>query len=147
MFRYLADPLFLCCMVSYALNRWALRPILPPDEAFFRGYFNDLLVIPCAIPPVLFLHRHLRLRSHDRPPTAFEIAIHLLIWSVILEVIGPRVYSKATADPLDVGAYCVGAVVAWLYWNRHLWLPARTPAPAPPGDAPLPHVSTRKAPN
>ena len=118
MFKYLRDPLFLTSVALYALNRWVVKPSLPAGEVFFSGYFNDLLVIPCALPPLLLLHRRLRLRHADAPPTASEVAVHALVWSVFFEVLAPLFVRAARADAWDVAAYCAGGLCSWLVWNR-----------------------------
>jgi hypothetical protein len=118
MFRYLQDRLFLASVALYALNRWMLKPSLHAGETFFRGHFNDLLVIPCALPPLLFLHRRLRLRHTDAPPSAGEIALHLAVWSIFFEVLAPVFVSASRSDAWDVVAYCAGGVAGWLVWNR-----------------------------
>ena len=115
-FRYLLDPLFLVCCALYALNRWEIRP--HTHIVFFRSWFNDTLLIPCALPPVLFLHRLARLRSDDRFPTGPEIFAHWLGWSILFEFICPRFMPHTTGDPWDVVAYGAGALVAWGWWRR-----------------------------
>jgi len=126
-FRYLADPLFLVCCALYALNRWEIRP--HTHLAFFHSWFNDVLLIPCALPPVLRLHRFAGLRGHDLPPTAPEIFAHWLGWSILFEFICPRFMPHTTGDPWDVAAYAVGAVAAYAWWRRDA-RPARSPASA-----------------
>ena len=118
MFRYLRDRLFLTSVALYALNRWVVKPSVPAGELFFSGHFNDLLVIPCALPPLLLIHRRLRLRHADAPPTAAEVAVHLAVWSVFFEVLAPVFVRAARADAWDVGAYCAGGLFSWLVWNR-----------------------------
>ena len=113
-FRYWRDPLFLGCCSLYALNRWAFKPHLP--SPFLRGQFNDLLLIPCALPLMLWLHRRLGLRQHDAFPNGREILLHLVIWSVVCEVLGPR-WLPATGDWKDVVAYATGAWLAWGCWH------------------------------
>jgi hypothetical protein len=118
-FRYLRDPLFLACCVAYAVNRWLLKPHLP--GAFLHSYFNDLLLIPCALPPVLLAHRRLNLRSHDDPPQPGEILFQLIVWSILFEGIGPYLMPHTTGDPWDVVAYLAGGLLAGLFWQRHRW--------------------------
>lgn len=120
-FRYWRDPLFLVCCALYALNRWFLKPHW--HVLFFQCWFNDVLLIPCALPPLLMVHRWLRLRNHDRPPTIPEIAAHLAFWSVLFEAVGPHLIRHAVGDWLDVLAYAVGATVAGLWWHRERLLP------------------------
>jgi hypothetical protein len=126
-FGYISDRLFLVGCLLYATNRWGLKPRV--HIAFLHDHFNDLLLIPCALPPLLWVHWRLRLRPHYRPPTFLEICLHLLIWSVLFEVIGPRIVRHATGDIWDVAAYVVGGLLAGLWWNRHCLLPGGVPAP------------------
>jgi ubiquinone/menaquinone biosynthesis C-methylase UbiE len=114
-FGYVFDPLFLLCCGLYALNRWLIKPHC--EIAFFHNWFNDVLLIPCALPPVLLTHRWLGLRRHDRPPTFGEVAAHWAGWSVLFEVIGPRIM-PTTGDPWDVVAYGGGALMAVACWRR-----------------------------
>jgi len=113
-FGYWRDPLFLLCCALYGLNRWGLKPHVSSE--FLHGQFNDLLLIPCALPLVLWLQRWLGLRDHDAPPTIGEIGFHLAVWSVLFEVIGPRVLA-VTGDPLDVLAYLIGGALAAVWWH------------------------------
>lgn len=115
-FRCWRDPLFVSAGLGYALNRWLLKPlVLSP---FLHGYFNDLLLIPAALPLVLWMQRFTGLRPHDSPPTWLEIGGHLVVWSVICEFIGPRWLHHGTADVWDVVAYVTGGVLAGLWWQR-----------------------------
>lgn len=116
-FRYLRDRLFLLACSLYAINRWGVRPYT--HSAFLRSHFNDLLLIPCALPPLLLLQRRLNLRTHDRVPLAREIALYLVVWSILFEAIGPHIMRRATGDPWDVVAYFAGGIAAGLWWNRH----------------------------
>jgi hypothetical protein len=115
-FLYCRDPLFLIGCVAYAFNRWVLKP--HTTSHFLHGYFNDLWLIPCALPPILWLHRRLGLRGDDGFPRVSEIALHLVFWSVLFEYIGPKIMPHTVGDPFDVLAYAVGAVVAGLWWHR-----------------------------
>ena len=125
-FRYLRDPLFLTGCAAYALNRWALKN--HTHSAFLHSYFNDLWLIPCALPPVLWLHRMLGLRGHDHPPQLAEILAHLAFWSLLFEWIGPRLAARATGDMLDVLAYAAGALLACCWWQRGRVLDSSLPA-------------------
>ena len=105
----------MCCAL-YAANRWLVKPHC--HIAFFQNWFNDTLLIPCALPPVLLVQRWLCLRSQDRPPTLGEIAAHWFGWSILFEVIGPHIL-PTVGDPWDVVAYAAGAILAFAWWN---WL-------------------------
>ncbi len=115
-FRYWANAPFLLGAIAYATNRWVLKPHV--ENRFLQSHFNDVWMIPCVLPPLLWLYRRLGLRTHDRAPTWAEIAGHLLLWSLTSEWIGPQFIARSTADPWDVAAYCAGAVAAGLWWHR-----------------------------
>ena len=125
-FRYLRDGLFLLGSALYAINRWGVRPWA--HSAFLRGHFNDLLLIPCALPPLLLVQRRLGLRTDDRPPAAGEIALYLAVWSILFEVVGPHIVSRATGDPWDVVDYIIGGVLAGIWWHRRALFSFRSTA-------------------
>ena len=114
-FGYWRDRLFLCACVLYAVNRWGIKP--HTHVHFFQWWFNDLLLIPCALPLALWFQRRLGLRTHDRAPTPLEIVAHLAGWSLLFELIGPKLVAHATGDPWDVAAYAGGALVSLAVWQ------------------------------
>jgi hypothetical protein len=116
-FAYLGDGLFLLSCSLYSLNRWIIKP--HTHNAFLRFHFNDMLLMPAALPVLLWLQRNLRLRTIDDPPTWGEIALYTVFWSILFEVIGPRWLRLGTSDPWDVVVYFVGGIAAGLWWNRH----------------------------
>ena len=115
-FRYLGDRLFLLCGGSYCLNRWLLKPRV--DSPFLRNWFNDLLLVPCAVPVTFWLFRILGLRAQDDPPSASDIGWILVFWSILFEWVGPKLLAHAVGDWRDVLMYFSGAVLAWAYWHR-----------------------------
>lgn len=115
-FGYIRDPLFLAATGAYALNRWLLKPWV--ESPFLRGQMADLLMVPAALPLLLWIHRGLALRRHDLPPTWMEIVSHTALWAWLCEFAGPRWLHVGVADPWDVVAYAVGGCAAWLWWNR-----------------------------
>ena len=114
-YSYARDPVCLTACVFYAVNRWCLPVAL--SGPFLRNHFNDLLLIPAALPPVLWMQCRLRLRVSDAPPARREVLMHLVVWSVAAEVIGPHLFARATGDVWDVAAYAAGAVVAAMFWG------------------------------
>jgi ubiquinone/menaquinone biosynthesis C-methylase UbiE len=126
-FAYLLDPLFLACCALYAANRWLIKPHV--HIAFFHNWFNDTLLIPCALPPLLFVHDLLHLRPRNAWPTALEIAGHWLGWSILFEGIGPHIM-RTTGDPWDVVAYAGGGLFAYVWWH----FARRAPAPTKTAD-------------
>lgn len=115
-FGYLRDRLFLTSCACYAINRWILKPRV--DSGFLRNWFNDLLLVPCAIPVVFWLFRTFHLRDHDHPPSLWDLASILVIWSLLFEWVGPRLVPHATGDWRDVLMYWTGGVLAWAFWHH-----------------------------
>jgi Methyltransferase domain len=114
-FHYALDPLCLSACFLYGINRWLIEPV--GEWPFLERHFNDLLLIPAALPIVLWLQRRVGLRSHDRPPAFAEIFGHFLVWSLVAEVLGPYLFRWVVGDPLDVVAYALGALIAGAWWN------------------------------
>lgn len=115
-FGYLRDPLFLLASAAYALNRWVLKPRF--QSPFLHNHFNDLLLIPAALPVMLWIQRILTLRKHDAFPLCSEVLLHWAVWSAVCEWIGPFWFHMGVADVWDVVAYGAGGIVAYLWWNR-----------------------------
>lgn len=114
-FRTVSDPLCVAACVCYSVNRW-LIPV-SWKGAFLRNHFADVLLIPAALPLVLWVHRRLGLRASDSPPTWSEVLLHLVVWSVAAELIAPHLFTRCTGDPWDVVAYAGGALVSGIIWN------------------------------
>ena len=114
-FGYVRDPLCLLACAAYATNRWCIPTAL--KGAFLRGYFADLLLVPAALPLLLWVQRRLGLRAHDQAPSWQEVGLHWFIWSIAAEVCGPLLFSRATGDPWDVGAYALGSLAAGWFWR------------------------------
>ena len=114
-FRYLRDPVFLGALSLFALNELLLKRL--SHTPFFYHHFNDLLLIPCALPLLLLLHALLGLRGAAAAPTAAEVIGHLLVWSVLFEFAAPRLAQHATGDYRDIFCYWLGGGLAWLAWK------------------------------
>jgi membrane-associated PAP2 superfamily phosphatase len=114
-FGYARDPLCLLACASYGINRWLVPLAL--KGWFLRGYFSDCLLIPAALPLMLWMQRKLKLRQADQPPQWSEIALHVTVWSIAAEVIGPHFFTRAHGDPWDVAAYAGGALLSGLIWQ------------------------------
>jgi hypothetical protein len=113
-FRYALDPLCLLACACYLVNRFLLKPHFP--SGFWHNHANDLLLIPAALPWLLWLQRKLRLRLNDDFPNWREISLHLVVWSVLFEGIGPCIM-EVTGDWRDVVAYAAGAGLAGAWWQ------------------------------
>jgi hypothetical protein len=114
-FRYMLDPLCLAACAAYAFGRWYLQRHVA--GGFWHDQFTDLLLIPAALPVFLWLQRRLGLRRHDERPDWREIGLHLAVWAVAAECIGPALLHTGTADWRDVLAYGAGAVLAGSWWS------------------------------
>jgi hypothetical protein len=102
--------------VLYGANRWLVKPWC--SGGLVHNWFSDLLLIPCALPPLLWLQRRLHLREHNEAPSWREIGFHLAIWSALFEWAGPHIMRGATGDVWDVAAYALGGIAAGWWWHR-----------------------------
>lgn len=135
-FAYLRDPLFLFCFVLYFVNRLVLKNV--SDIEFFHNYLNDLICIPFWVPIMLFALQKLGLRKDDGIPRAHEVIIPLLVWSVVFELLLPRMGTfegLAFADCQDVLFYALGALASTVFWKSWYGQKADSRSSAP--DAPL----------
>lgn len=128
-FGYLRDPLCWISLGAYAGNRLLLKPhlsLIPGHllRAFLHSHFDDLLLIPAALPVMLWIQRLIGLRQDDLPPRWSEMFLHLIAWSVMCKFAGPFALHIGTPDPWDLLAYTVGGVAACLWWNRPAMKPA-----------------------
>lgn len=114
-FGYARDPLCLAACACYAVNRWLLPLAL--KGAFLRFYFADTLLIPAALPIMLWVQQRLGLRPAEARPRWSEIIFHVVVWSVTAEVFAPHLFARATGDAWDMAAYAGGALVAGLVWQ------------------------------
>jgi len=114
-FRYAWDPVCLAACGGYTVNRWMIP--LSFKGYFLRNYFNDTLLIPAALPLVLWLHQKFKWRPAEARPTWSEIVLHWAVWSVAAEVVAPHFFARATGDVWDVAAYGGGAIIAGLIWQ------------------------------
>jgi hypothetical protein len=76
------------------------------------------LLIPAALPVLLWIFRKLRLRLHDSPPTWTEIAEWTVLWSLAFEWAFPRFLHLGTADWRDAVCYAAGAFLAGCWWHK-----------------------------
>jgi len=127
-FGYWRDPIFLLSLGAYFCNRTLIKPNLHVYSPFFHGHFNDCLLVPVALPIFLLVYRWLRLRPDNAPPRFWEMALHVLVWSVFFKWFGPVVLHHGVADPTDLFCYAGGGIVSWLFWHRSRW--QKSPPPA-----------------
>ena len=125
-FGYLRDRLFEISLAAYAFNRLVVRPHaigffhshLHWAWPFLHSHFDDLLLMPAALPVVIWIQRLTGLRQHDRPPSWREMAFHLAVWSVMSKIVGPFYVHIGVADPWDVLCFAAGGIAACLWWHR-----------------------------
>ena len=144
-FRYLRDPLFLATVAVYLCNKF-LRLSTGGTE-FQNAYLNDLICVPFWVPVMLAANRLLGLRRHDGPPRFYEIMIPILVWATAFEIVFPvsSWFGKhAVADANDILFYCLGGLIAGLFWRCHYAGPTCR-VPLGPGRRGEPQGSALKA--
>lgn len=114
---HLGDPLFVASSGLYFINRVLGKPLLGSSLPFLKNHLNDCLLIPAALPPLLWVLQKLKLRHRNSPPSTREIVECTLLWSFCFEWVFPRYFHKGTSDWLDVVSYVAGAALFWAYWR------------------------------
>ncbi|MEO8680662.1 MAG: class I SAM-dependent methyltransferase, partial [Vicinamibacterales bacterium] len=109
------DPLFWIGCAAYAINRWLLKTLSP--SPFLHSHFSDVWLVPCVLPLIVALHRRMGWRDEPGPPTWGEVVVHLMLWSVLFEGIGPHLSPRATGDVWDVACYALGGLAAVAWWR------------------------------
>jgi hypothetical protein len=125
-FGYLRDGLFGFSFGFYAVNKLIVLPHfgelfhshLHWAWPFLHSHFDDLLLMPAALPVILWIQRLGGLRQHDGPPGWGEMMLHLAIWSVMCKIVGPVYCHIGVADPWDVLFFAMGGCAACGWWNR-----------------------------
>ena len=116
-FSFWRDPVCLGSWALYAFNRFFLEAHFGAQIPFLREHFNDSLLIPAALPVLVWARGALGLREQNGAPTWREIAFWLAIWSLFFEFLGPKFIGHSVGDWGDVAVYCLGALVAGVLWN------------------------------
>ena len=82
-----------------------------------HAWLDDVLMLPVALGAALWLHRRTgRSGTWTLPVAHAWVAVAVL--TVVFEIVLPQIDARATADPWDVLAYTVGAVLFLVIVNR-----------------------------
>ncbi len=112
------DALWLASVALVVLNKVWIKPNF--SGVLWHSFLNDLLCLPVWMPFCVWAFARLKLRDSS-PPRALEIAVCLLFWSIVFEVVLPRttIFGRfGPGDPLDVLAYAIGGFFGWLWWQH-----------------------------
>lgn len=127
-FSYTRDPIFVTSLLAYCLNRFVLKQNI--HVWLIHDYLNDFLCIPLLLPVILKVQALLRIRRHDGMPTLLEVLHNWFVFTVVFEVVLPRLTMfDSTADPWDSAAYLFGGLFAYVCWNREVRSRTATDAP------------------
>lgn len=99
----------------YSANSLWVRPAF--GGPFRTGTLNDLLLIPAALPWLLWSMERMSLREKNLFPTGLEIFVCTAVWAVVIEGLLPLLLPRATAEWMDAVAYAAGGLFAWLWWK------------------------------
>jgi len=113
----LQNPLVLGCTFLYLFHSVFRRLFSEPE--IFNSYLNDLLCMPLVLAAAIFLQRNFILRKAGYQLTVYQILVVLIYWSVMFEVVIPRVVSRYTSDWFDVLAYAAGAALFYFFGNAN----------------------------
>jgi hypothetical protein len=113
-YRFINDPIFIGGWLLYFGLYFAQQFLSVPT--WLISYGRDLLLVPCVLPIIVTGLIRLKIRTSS-PPATVEILLALLIWSIMFELLGPKIFDHAVSDGFDILAYCAGGIISALYWH------------------------------
>lgn len=111
------NPLFIFASLAFWLNQF-LEKSLGVFIPFYHSYGDDLMAMPVVFGICLQLMRWVHPLKTELVFTKKQLLIGLLYFSVIFELILPRLSSIYTADPFDVLCYAIGTLIFFKWMNR-----------------------------
>jgi hypothetical protein len=114
--KILKNPYFYFPFILFSVNQISEKAFnfyIP----FVHAYLDDLLCMPVLLSISLILLR-LILKMPDLSLTVKQTVFSFVYLSVVFEIILPLYSAKYTADPFDVIAYGIGAVIFQLKINN-----------------------------
>lgn len=99
--------MFISLLIIFVLNQIVGQT--PLRLLFIRSYLDDLLCFPIVLTIVILAHRNLRPNNREYVLPVSHIILSVFLFSLLFEVVLPKVHSKFTGDVFDILAYIVGA--------------------------------------
>ena len=121
MFKF--KQIFWACTALYFVNRAGLQLEFWNQYWFLRNYFNDLLFVPLVLPVMFIAFYKLGLRENAKPNN-YELVFHVLLWTIVIEYIGPHYLAKGYSDPYDVLCYGLGGLICYCIYNYNFLSPS-----------------------
>ena len=112
----LKNKIFLIFIFLFIVN-YLLEKCFGVFIPFIHAYLDDLLCMPIVLTITLaLLHRMINTKPYRL--SGKQIIFAVAYFSIVFEVILPKLNKKHTADVLDVFAYALGAILFYLYINN-----------------------------
>lgn len=115
-------PIFIFASLMFWINQY-LEKSLGLFVPFYHAYGDDLMAMPVVFGICLQLMRWVHPAKEELIFSKTNILVGLAYFSIVFEIILPRISEVYTADPLDVLCYALGAWVFMKFMNK--------PAPQP----------------
>jgi hypothetical protein len=115
--KTISQPLFLVFSALFIANQLIERMgiVIP----IVHSYLDDLLCLPLTLTIALFIQQKIT-GSPTYLLSKNKIIFVWLFYSLYFEAWLPKVYSRYTADFLDVLVYGAGAFIFYIYLNKPL---------------------------
>jgi hypothetical protein len=116
-YKYYRDPVFVISIISYSINKLLLISHRSFESSFMKNYFNDIFVVPCLLPILIYCIARMKLRNKYSGPLLIEIFLFVSVISLTCEILGPFFLNKGVYDPNDIIAYLLGGMISWFIWR------------------------------
>jgi hypothetical protein len=116
-YKYYGDPVFVVSIICYSINKLLLISHRSFESSFMNNYFNDIFVVPCLLPILIYCIARMKLRNKYSGPLIIEIFLFVSVISLMCEIFGPYFLGKGVYDPIDIFAYLLGGMISWFIWR------------------------------
>lgn len=110
-------PILIFASIAFWANQY-LEKSLGIIVPFYHAYGDDLMAMPVVFGICLQLMRWFHPLKSELTFSKKQLLIGLIYFSVVFELVLPRLSTAYTADPLDVLCYSIGTWVFMRFMNK-----------------------------
>ena len=119
-------PMFIITSMAFWINQYlekSLEIFLP----LYHSYGDDLMAMPVVFGVCLQIMRWIHPMKTELTFTKKQLLIGLIYFSIVFELILPKLSKAYTADPLDLLCYMIGTWVFHKFMNKPAPQPRKSP--------------------
>ncbi|REG83524.1 magnesium citrate secondary transporter [Algoriphagus antarcticus] len=110
-------PIFIITSMAFWINQY-LEKSLGIFLPLYHAYGDDLMAMPVVFGICLQMMRWIHPMKSELIFSKKQVFIGLIYFSIVFELVLPKLSAAHTADPLDVLCYMIGAWVFHRFMNK-----------------------------